>query len=138
MRFAVVPFLAFVIGCGGKTSTAPDSAFLRFTPRSPEPGSAESVTADAGQGLITVRAILAGPDPCRTLAGELEQAARQLILRVSIRPTGEPCILIVGRFAYDASIEALVPGRYSLQVVHTYSSTGWPTDTVLNETLDVR
>jgi len=138
MRFAVPLFLAFVIGCGGKTPTAPDSAFLRFTPRPPEPGSAESATADAGQGQITVRATLAGPDPCRTLAGELEQAVRQLILRVSIRPTGGPCILIVGRFAYDASIEGLVPGRYSLQVVHTYLSTGWPTNTVLNETLDVR
>jgi hypothetical protein len=138
MRFAVVLFLAFVIGCGGKTPTAPGSAFLRFTPRSPEPGSAESARADAGQGQITVHATLAGPDPCRTLAGELEQAVGQLILRVSIRPTGGPCILIVGRFAYDASIEGLVRGRYSLQVVHTYSSTGWPANTVLNETLDVR
>jgi len=59
-------------------------------------------------------------------------------LRVSIRPTGVPCVLVLGRFAYDAFIEGLTPGRYSLQVVHTYPSTGWPTSAVLNETVDVR
>lgn len=137
MRFVVVLFLTFAIGCGGETPTHPDSAVLRFTPRAPEPGSGESAGADAGQGRITVRATFAGPDPCRALSGDLEQDGRQLNLRVSVRPTGGPCILVVGRFAYDASIEGLVPGRYSLQVVHMYPSTGWPTTTVLVETLTV-
>jgi hypothetical protein len=134
----VVLSLAFMVACGGKSPTAPDSAMLRFTPRAPDAGAADSTTAEAGRGAITIRATLAGPDPCRTLDGNLEQTAQQLTLRVSIRPTGGPCILVLGRFAYDAFIEGLTPGRYSLQVVHTYPSTGWPTSAVLNETVDVR
>ena len=58
---------------GGNTPTAPDSASLRFTPRVPEPGVADLVTAETGQGQIAVRATLSGPDPCWTLGGELEQ-----------------------------------------------------------------
>ena len=139
MRFAVVPFLALVIACGGKAPTAPDTAFLRFNPRVPDPGSPESVTAEAGQGQITVRATLSGPDPCRTLEAELDQTDREVSLRVFIRPSGAGvCVLVIGRFAYDAVIEGLPRGRYVLQVVHTYPYTGWPTRTVLSQTMDVR
>ena len=139
MRFAVLLFLAFVIACSGKTATAPDTASLRFVPRVPEPGGAHAVTAEAGLGQITVRSILAGPDPCRTLEGELEQRGRDLTLRVFIRPSGAGvCVQVVGRFAYDAVIEGLPRGRYALQVVHTYPSTGWPTGAVLSHTVDVR
>jgi hypothetical protein len=139
MRFAVLLFVAFAIACGGKTPTAPDTAFLRFTPRVPEPGAAESVTAAAGQGQIAVRSTLSGPDPCRTLGGELEQTDRDVTLRVFIRPSGAAvCVQVVGRFAYDAVIDGLPRGRYALQVVHTYPSTGWPTGTVLSQTVDVR
>jgi hypothetical protein len=138
MRFAVVLFAAVVIACG-KAPTASGTASLRFTPRVPEPGSPESVTAEAGQGQITVRATLSGPDPCRTLEGELDQTDREVNLRVFIRPSGAGgCILVIGRFAYDAVIDGLPSGRYVLQVVHTYLSTGWPTRTVLNQTMDVR
>ena len=139
MRFAVPLFLAFVIACGGKTPSAPDTASLRFTPRVPESGAAASVTAEAGQGQIAVRATLFGPDPCRTLGGELEQRGRDVTLRVFIRPNGaEVCVTVQGRFAYDAVIEGLPPGRYALQVVHTYQSTGLSTATVLSQTVDVR
>jgi len=137
-RSAVVLSLALMVACGGKTPTAPETAMLRFTPRAPDAGAADSTAAEAGRGAITIRATLGGPDPCRTLDGTLEQAAQQLTLRVSIRPTGGACVLVLGRFAYDATIEGLAPGRYSLQVVHTYPSTGWPTNTVLNESVDVR
>jgi hypothetical protein len=126
VRFMVVLFLAFVSGCDGNTPTHPDAAFLRFTPDTLEPGAAESASADAGPGQIAIHATFAGPDPCRTISADLEQAGRELTVRVSIRPTGGPCILIVGRFAYDALIEGLAPGRYALQVVHVYPSTGWP------------
>jgi len=137
-RLAVGLLVAFAIACGGETPTAPGQGTLHFSPHPPEPGSGESTTVEAGQGQIDVRATLTGPDPCRTLHGDLEQADRQLTLRVSIRPTGAVCVAMIGRFAYDASIVGLTPGRYSLQVVHTYPSTGWPTTTVLNQTLDVR
>ena len=96
MRFAVLLFLAFVAACGGTTPTAPDTASLRFTPRTPEPGVADSVTAEAGQGQIAVRATLSGPDPCRTLGGELEQTDREVTLRVFIRPNG-------AKFAFRSS-----------------------------------
>jgi hypothetical protein len=139
MRFAVVLFLAFVIACGGKTPTTPDTAFLRFTPRVPEPGSPESVRAEAGQGQIAVRATLSGPDPCRTVEGDLNHTDQEVTLRVFIRPSGAGvCVQIIGRFAYDAVIEGLPRGRYVLQVVHTYPSTGWPTGAVLSQTMDVR
>ena len=139
MRFAVVLFLASMIACSGKTPTTPDTASLRFTPRGPEPGSLESVRAEAGQGQIAVRATLSAPDPCRTLDGELDLTDREVTLRVLIRPSGASvCVQVVGRFAYDAVIEGLPRGRYVLQVVHTYPSTGWPSGTVLRQTLDVR
>jgi hypothetical protein len=137
-RFVVGLLVAFAIACGGDTPTSPGSGSLQFTPHSPEPGTGESTTAEASQGQIDVRATLRSPDSCRTLHGELEQTGRQLTLRVSIRPTGAVCVTVIGRFAYDASIVGLVPGRYSLQVIHTYPSTGWPTTTVLNDTFDVR
>ena len=132
-------FLAFATACGEKTPAAPDTASLRFTPRIPEAGLPHSVTAEAGLGQITVRSILFGPDPCRTLAGELEQTGREITLRVFVRPNGaEVCIQVVGRFAYDAVIEGLRRGTHDLQVVHTYPSTGWPTGPVLRQTVDVR
>lgn len=139
MRIALLLLLAFMIACGGKTLTAPDTAFLRFSPRVPEPGAADSVTAEAGQGQIAVRSTLRGPDPCRTLGGELEQTDREVTLRVFIRPSGaEVCVQVIGGFAYDAVIDGLPRGRYALQVVHTYPSTGWPTAAVLSQTVDVR
>lgn len=134
----VLPFVS-VIACGGQTPTAPDPASLRFTPRVAEPASIESATAEAGQGQITVRATLLGPDPCRTLEAEIDKRDREVALRVFIRPSGAPvCIQIVGNFSYDAVIEGLPRGRYNLQVVHTYPSTGWPTRAVLSQTVDVR
>jgi hypothetical protein len=139
IRVAVLLFLALLIACGGKTPTAPDRASLRFTTRVAEPGAADLVTAEAGQGQITVRSTLSGPDPCRTLAGELEQTDHEVTLRVFIRPSGaQVCVQVVGRFAYDAVIEGLPRGRYALQVVHTYLSTGWPAGAVLSQTVEVR
>lgn len=138
MRIEAVLVAASLIGCGGTTPTAPSSASLRFTTRAPDPGSSESIAADAGRGQIAIRATLTGPDPCRSLTGQLEQSNRDLTLRVAIEPTGGPCILVIGRFAYDAAIEGLPSGTYSLRVVHTYPSTGWPTTTVLNQTVAVQ
>lgn len=64
---------------------------------------------------------------------------QELTLRVSIRPNGAPvCVTVLGGYAYDAVIEGLRPGRYVLQVVHTYPSTGLPTRTVLSQTMNVR
>jgi hypothetical protein len=137
-RLGLALLIALAAGCGGETPTAPGTGALRFTPHPPDGGVGESVTAEAAQGQIDIRATLAGPDPCRTLLGDLEQDGRQLTLRVSIRSNADVCVAMIGRFAYDASIVGLVPGRYDLQVVHAYPSTGWPTATVLNETLDVR
>jgi hypothetical protein len=132
-----VLLLAVATACGGQTPTAPDTAILRFTPR--EPGSAEPfVTAEASQGQIAIRATLRGPDPCRTLEGELDHRDRAITLRVFVRPRGEVCVQVIGGFAYDAVIEGLTRGTYVLQVVHTYPSTGWPTQAVLNQTMDVR
>lgn len=138
MRFAVLLLLAFVSACGGKTPTAPGTASLRFTPRVPEPGAAVSVTAEAGQGQIAVRSTLRGPDPCRTLGGELEQTDREVTLRVFIRPNSAVCVQVVAGFAYDAVIQGLPRGKHALQVIHTYPSTGWPTGVVLSQTVDVR
>ncbi len=138
LELALVLSFAAVMACG-QTPTEPDTASLRFMPRAPEPGAGESVMAEANQGHIAVRAILLGPDPCRTLEGELDQRDRKITLRVAIRPSGDAvCVLVVGRFAYDAVIEGLPRGRYGLQVIHTYPSTGWPTRAVLDQTLDVR
>ena len=137
-RLASALLIAFAAACGGESPTAPGTGALRFTPHPPAGGGGESITAEAAQGQIDIRATLAGPDPCRTLLGDLEQAGRQLILRVSIRSNADVCVAMIGRFAYDASIVGLAPGRYDLQVVHAYPSTGWPTTTVLSETVDVR
>lgn len=139
MRFGVMLLLALAIACDAKTPTAPDTASLRFIQRVAEPGSSGSVTAEAGEGRIAVRATLSGPDPCRTLEGELDQTARELKLRVFVRPSGaEGCVQVVGSFSYDAAIEQLPRGTYVLRVVHAYPSTGWTTQTVLSETLEVR
>ena len=138
MRFAVLLLLPIVAACGGKTPTAPGTASIRFTPRTPEPGAAVSVTAEAGQGQIAVRSTLRGPDPCRTLGGELEQTGREVTLRVFIRPNSAVCVQVVGGFAYDAVIQGLPRGKHALQVIHTYPSTGWPTGVVLGQTVEVR
>lgn len=138
MRFVVALFLVFAIACGGKTPNVPDTAVLRFTPRAPQSGPPNVVTAEAGQRLIIVRATLSGPDPCRTLDGELTQMDRELTLRVFIRPMAVVCAQVIGQYAYDAAIERLQPGTYVLQVIHTYPTTGWPTDTVLSQTIEVR
>ena len=139
MRVAVLLLLPFLSACGGTTPAGPDGAFLRFALRAPKPQSGDSVTAQAGRRQIAVLATLSGPDPCRTLEGELESRDGEVTLRVLIRPSGAAgCVQVVGRFAYAAVIEGLRPGRYHLQVVHTYPSTGWPTQAVLSETVDVR
>src|SRR5687767_14483090 len=112
-RFAVVWLLPFVIACGGTTPAAPDGAVLRFTPLAAEPGSGESVAAQANQRRIAVLATLLGPDPCRTLDGEIDHRDREVTLRVFIRPSSAGvCVQVVGRFAYEAVIEGLRPGRY--------------------------
>jgi hypothetical protein len=95
------------------------------------------VTAEADRGRISIRATLTGPDPCRTLEGELDQRERELTLRVSIRSNSAVCVLVLGSFAYDAVIDGLRPGTYTLQVVHTYPSTGWPTQNVLSQNMNV-
>jgi hypothetical protein len=120
--------------------TTPDTATLQFAVRALDPGqSGESVVAEAGQGRIAVRATLSAPDPCRALSGELDRSGQHLTLRVSVRPNdAHACVQVIGRFGYDAAIEGLAPGRYRLQVVHTYPATGWPTRAVLDETFDVR
>jgi hypothetical protein len=138
-RFAAVLFVAFVIACGGKTPNLADTAVLRFTPRVADPGSPQTVTAEAGSGQVVVRATLAAPDPCRTLDADLDHTDSELTLRVSIRPAGAgACVLVIGRFAYDAVIESVPRGRFGLRVVHTYPSTGWPTETVLTQMIEVR
>jgi hypothetical protein len=106
--------LAVVMACGRQAPTAPDTASLRFTPRAPQPGPAEtSVTAEADRGQIAIRATLLGPDPCRTLEGELDQGDRVVTLRVFIRPSGAGvCVQVIGAFAYDAVIEGLSRGAY--------------------------
>ena len=138
MRLILALSLAFTLGCSDKTPTSPDGATLRFTARTPEPNAPISTTAVAGTGQITVRATLGGPDPCRVLDGDLDEVGKQLTLRVSVRPVSGVCTAVVGRFAYDASIEDLTPGSYTLQVVHAYPSTGIPTETVLSQTLAVK
>jgi hypothetical protein len=138
MRVALVILAALAVGCSDKILSAPEGATLVFTSRTPEANAPDSATAVAGQGQITVRATLSGPDPCRVLDGDLDAEGKQLILRVSVRPVTGVCVLVVGRFAYDATIEGLTPGSYTLQVIHSYPSTGLPTVTVVNQTLDVK
>ena|SRR5688572_12509023 len=138
MRVALVILAALAVGCSDKTPSAPEGVTLVFTSRTPEANAPDSATAVAGQGEITVRATLGAPDPCRVLDGDLDVEGKQLILRVSVRPVTGVCVLVVGRFAYDATIEGLTPGSYTLQVIHSYPSTGLPTVTVVNQTLDVK
>ena len=139
MRFALALLCVFAVGCSDKTPTSPEGPTLVFAAKTPVTGAPDSATAVAGTGQIGVSATFAGPDPCRVLDGDLESTeSRQLTLRVSVRPVSGVCTLVVGRFAYDAMIDGLTPGNYTLQVVHTYPSTNWPTATVISQTLTVK
>jgi hypothetical protein len=139
MRFGMLLLLAFASACGGRTPSMPDVASLQFTTRVAGPEAAESITADAGSGRIAVRAIVSGPDPCRTLEGQLDRTDVELTLRVSIQASGSGgCAQVISHFAYEAVIDRLPRGRYVFTVVHTYPSTGWPTQVAFTQTMDVR
>lgn len=97
------------------------------------------VSAEGGDGRITVRGELGTPDPCQTLHAVAARTSTRVVLRVTIRPKDGGCITVAGAFAYDATIRALPPGTYRLRVAHRFAGTGHPgPQTVLERTLTVR
>jgi hypothetical protein len=77
-----------------------------------------------------VDGVLATPDACRTLTGELLRYAPAdqpiLVLTVRVKPTGGACNAADGRFGYSARVERVPPGRYPVEVYHQLEQTGTP------------
>jgi hypothetical protein len=93
--------------------------------------------AEGGRGVVTVRASLQAPSPCHVLSGAVARDGQTLTLTVSVRPGAEVCVASIGELAYDATLRGVPAGRYTLRVVHTYPDTGWSTETVLNQPVEV-
>jgi hypothetical protein len=74
------------------------------------------------------------PDPCQFISASGTRSGNQLSIKIAAthRPVG--CILVVGEFAYRATIP-LSAGTYSVEVMHEYPGTGWATEVVRKATV---
>ncbi|MBD1930511.1 MULTISPECIES: hypothetical protein [Cyanophyceae] len=97
------------------------------------------VSARGGTGNITVRTDLSTSTPCQKLSGAAERKGNKVTMRVTIRPpeTGG-CILMVGNFRYEATLNKLTPGKYQVEVIHQYPDRGSLSETVFKSKVSVR
>jgi hypothetical protein len=122
--------LGTLAACNGAVDSA--EVTIDAHPLSPAEAREESAAAlESGYHRITVRRLIPVPDRCRTLAGDLVQAAGTLTLRVMAHPTTPTCARDETYLAYTALIDGLRPGRYNLRVIHGYSEERIPARMVL-------
>lgn len=142
MRTRFVGLLAAVCALAGCTEITGSSAdvHLEFTVNSltvgeyvPQP----EITATGGTGEIVVLSKMSAPDPCRRLSAQLGADGRTLRLEVFIDPTSQACVAAVGTFTYTARVHGLPPGRYPVEIRHTYVGSGWPGGWVHSSTVVV-
>jgi hypothetical protein len=84
------------------------------------------ISATGGTGEITVLTKMSAPDPCRRLSAQLGADGRTLRLEVVVDPISQVCVAAVGTFTYTARVYAVNPGRYTVEIRHTYVGSGWP------------
>lgn len=140
LRRASTVVLLMATACTSPTAPRPElSSFVTGSPGSAGALAAATSppTARASRGRIEVLGLMDTPTPCQALSGEFTRTGQRLSLSVAARSIGEVCILILGRFAYSAAITGLAAGEYTLEVTHTYPSTGWPTSVVLTQSITV-
>jgi hypothetical protein len=131
---------------GAGSQTPGDTVRVEVTARQVEPAPAEQpappaptgVSARGEAGRIVVTGRMETPDPCRRVAGTAQRSGAEVTLRMEAHREGEMCTQVISAFAYDAAVQGLPAGTYRLRVVHAYPGTGWETQTVLEESVQVR
>lgn len=134
LRLLLAPLL---LGASMPASDAQPTVELAARPLQPAPDEG-SARATGGEGRIAVQGALPTPTPCYTLSGEARREGETITLTVQARANEGGCIQMIAGFAYDATVRGVPAGRYTLRVVHAYAGTGWDTQQVLEQPLEVR
>ena len=108
---------------------------VELTQRAPS-GTGDGATG--GTGTVTVRGTISTPNPCYALSGAAASEGRTLTLTVTARSNAEVCVQSIGTLGYDATLRGVPAGSYTVRVVHTYTGTGWPTQTAATHEVQVR
>jgi hypothetical protein len=87
---------------------------------------------------VEIRGSFEAPDPCQTVTGTLDRDGEDLVARISVRSTGEPCIQMIATFVYEGVIRDLSPGSYRVRVLLEYPGTGWDARTAVDTRVTVR
>jgi hypothetical protein len=133
--------LAFVVGgtgCGAPTSPDPlPSVTLQaaLSGSSGAPAGATSPPTVLGeQARVVVLGLMPTPDPCHFISASASKSGSQVTITLTARRIGGVCVTVIGEFAYRA-VTPMSPGTYTVDVVHEYPGTGWPTEVVRKATV---
>ncbi len=87
---------------------------------------------------IQVLGTIAASSPCQDIRAEVTRGGRTVRLVVVARTQPVICVGVLGSFAYRAGLGTLPSGRYTIEVVHAYENSGWPTTTVLQREVQIQ
>jgi hypothetical protein len=135
-----VALVAACAGCNSPTNPDPLPTVTVQAAESSSSGAPAGATSPPtilaeGQGIV-VLGLMKTPTPCQTITGSGSTSGNQVTIRLTARPFGQGCILVLGEFAYRATTP-MPPGTYVVEVVHEYPGTGWPTEVVRKATVVV-
>lgn len=128
---ALVPLVAALAACSVLDLVAPADEGLTVDlvvepARHGEWLETTEVAARGGDGAIVVETRMSTPDPCRNLHASVYQQDGEIVLAVRVRSEGDPCVGIVGRFDYVATVSGVEPGPRAVRVTHLIEGTGNP------------
>jgi hypothetical protein len=81
-------------------------------------GATTPPTVRVAQGRVEIGGQLTTPDPCFDLSAAFVDSNRELRVMVNAAKKPGLCATVIETFAYRATIVNLLPGDYSLEVVH--------------------
>ncbi len=101
--------------------------------------SGAGVAVEADPGGLMVKGTLRTPNPCVDVSAAVERKNSVVTLTIRAGPKGQGmCVAVIGHFVYEARINGVPPGRYTLRVLHAYPRTGWATATALEKDVNLR
>lgn len=133
--------LALVVGSAGcGTPTSPDqlptvNLQVALSKSSGAPAGATAPPTILGEDQrIVVLGLMTTPDPCQSISASASKSGNQVTITLTARRIGEGCITSIAEFAYRA-VSPMSSGTYTVEVVHEYPGTGWPTTVVRRATV---
>ncbi len=143
MRSILLLTLCAALACSGTSSGVKD----------PEPLVEGFVAVDATSGLapagatnpptvrvvrggIEVLGLMAAPDLCQEVRGELARQGQDLVVTITATSRLVLCAQALGTYAYRVA-EAVPSGTYTLKVRYVFEYSDWPGKTVVDTAITV-